>query len=81
MLKLLCWLLWWPEPQREAEFDIERLNIIGIERKYPVTVIWFETPNAKRFLTEQHTVRCSLVKHNEFVQRFRNKLNNQTKTK
>jgi hypothetical protein len=53
----------------DAEADIENLNIVAIERRWRHTILILRED------TYDVYVRCTIEKHNEFLARFRKKLN------
>lgn len=55
------------EPPGDAEFDIEHLAVISVERVDGETLI------AIRGMDDQY-IYCTEAKHEEFVIRFRNKI-------
>ena len=68
-----------PKIQIQEEFDIENLQVISIERRpeesgHPCTVFSYIIDGAPGEVQESW-IRNTLEEHNEFLKRFRKKLN------
>jgi hypothetical protein len=59
---------------KDAELDIEHLQVQGIERIGKNTVIVHVVSNTEKYETRTYRLRCTMEKHNELVARFRKKL-------
>lgn len=72
MLKLIYILLFSYTKPQDAEFDIEHIKVIGVERiDGNRTLICYCKEGT---LTTNYIIPCSLEKHNDFVMRFRIKI-------
>lgn len=61
-----------PEPVfYEADFDIEHVDVIGIERRDDETIIGYISPKGG---IQQWFTPCDLNKHADLVRRFRAKI-------
>lgn len=71
MIKLLAWLLWPPANKLWAEFDIEHVQVISIERhRTGQTVIGYILNGT----VKDYWLNCTEVDHARFIDRFRHKL-------
>lgn len=71
MFKYLAKLMWWPDKFQDAEFDIENLPVVAVERdSEEQTCIGY----LKEGIIEDWYISCTIEKHKEFVQRLHNKL-------
>lgn len=59
-----------PFNHQDAEADIENLDIAAIERNKGETVLIMKSEELSDIW-----IRCSIKKHNDFIKRFRKKLN------
>lgn len=80
MIRLIFWLLWptFPENPKDAEFNIDGLEVYGIERRDGETLISYFNSKGK---SREFYVTCPLSTHRRMLAQFRQKLELQQSAK